>query len=534
MDEDKTFKSRNMLVLIFEIFLIIVAIGGLTFATSKLITSSSTIVTFGKYQVNYLGDTSLTYDNIEPINDSLININTSENVIRLEFSLKGTSESGDENLIYDIMLNEIDIDCSLLNEYTKWNLYKNNELIYTGNFSPKFDKNILTDNYHITEIQQDLPKETEGYDNYVLIIWISESCSDLTTCNIIDQSQITNSKISMNVFIALSGGEKVSYNRIGTDTQTCINKPELTENMIPVYYEDGNWKIADKTNNDENKLWYNYEKSIWANAVIVNTDKYNNGTPGNIVNQEDIYGYFVWIPRFKYKLWNAKEEITDTYNAYEKGIDIVFESGTHSTGLAICNETRCDNNNKYLTHPAFNQDLRGFWISKYEINEENNFVPNSTSLKNKTIEQYQSIINNLSNKYNINNQIDSHMITNLEWGAVVYLSHSKYGLCNEKTCQEIGANKSYISNANNTDTTTRNEYGVYDMSGATPEIVLGTNKIGSATEEIKINFNEIWYQGSYNNSSKEYLVRGGIDKGLFSIDDINSNDISTRAVIYIK
>lgn len=531
MDGDKTFKSRNMLVLMFEIFLIIVAIGGLTFATSKLISGSSTIVTFGKYQVNYLGDTSLSYDNIEPIDDSLININTKENVIRLEFSLKGVEENGDEQLIYDVMLDEIDIDCSLINEYTKWNLYKNNELIYSGNFSPKFDKNILTSNYRLTETQQDLPKYNEESDNYVLIVWISETCDDLTTCTIIDQSQTLNSKINMNVFIAISGGEKVVYQREGSDNEICINKPELSDGMIPVYYKDGEWRIADSTNSNEDKSWYDYNNQKWANAVFVNTDKYDNGTPGNIINQDDILGYYIWIPRFKYKLWNAEEDITDTYDAYNKGIDIVFESGTHTTGNAVCNDTKCDSNNKYLTHPAFDEDLRGFWISKYEINTENKFIPNTTSLINKTYSEYQDIANNLSLTYNLNNSANIHMITNLEWGAVTYLSHSKYGLCKDKICNEIGSNKSYISEANKTDTTTRNVYGVYDMSGATPEYVTGNISIGSATSEVRINTNESWYQSSYNNNYKDYLVRGGIDSNIFSINDIGMYDISTRYVI---
>lgn len=534
MGEDKTFKSRNMLVLIFEIFLIIIAIGGLTLATSKLMSGSSTIVTFGEYQVEYIGDTEIQFEELQPIDDSKINYNTNEDVIRLEFSLKGVSDNKDEQLIYDIMLSDLDIDCSLLNEYTKWNLYKNQELIYSGNFSSQFDKNILTDNYRLTETQQDLPKYQEEYDKYVLIVWISETCDDLTTCHIINQNEIVNSKINMKVFIAISGGEKVIYQRETSDSQICVNKPQLAEEMIPVYYEDGEWKIADKTNDNETKLWYNYQEAKWANAVFVNTDKYENGKPGNIVKQEDILAYYIWIPRFKYKLWNAEEEITDTYDAYNKGIDIIFESGTHNTGNAICNDTKCTSNNNYLTHPAFANNLRGFWISKYEINEDNKFIPNTNSLKNKTLEEYQDIIQNLSNTYNTNNSIDSHIITNLEWGAVAYLSHSKYGLCLNSICKEIGTNQTTISEANKTDTTTRNVYGVYDMSGATPEYTIGNSTIGSATIEVRIDPDEIWYQKGYISNYKDYSVRGGTDRGIFSSNDIGMYDISTRAVLNIK
>ena len=57
--EDSSFKNRNMLVLVFEVFLIVVAIGGLTFATNRLLNGSSTIIKFGEYNVDYVGETSI-------------------------------------------------------------------------------------------------------------------------------------------------------------------------------------------------------------------------------------------------------------------------------------------------------------------------------------------------------------------------------------------------------------------------------------------------------------------------------------------
>ena len=86
------------------------------------------------------------------------------------------------------------------------------------------------------------------------------------------------------------------------------------------------------------------------------------------------------------------------------------------------------------------------------------------------------------------------MIKNMEWGAVAYLSHSKYGTCSGGTCKEIGINNNsnYITgcgaaagssssttcNAYNTTTgmlasTTGNIYGVYDMSGGSHEYTMG-------------------------------------------------------------
>ena len=87
------------------------------------------------------------------------------------------------------------------------------------------------------------------------------------------------------------------------------------------------------------------------------------------------------------------------------------------------------------------------------------------------------------------------MSKNNEWGAVAYLTQSIYGRCiNSTTCTEIGINNnsSYITgygappgsdyNASNgayntslgkDASTTKNIYGIYDMSGGALEYVMG-------------------------------------------------------------
>ena len=77
------------------------------------------------------------------------------------------------------------------------------------------------------------------------------------------------------------------------------------------------------------------------------------------------------------------------------------------------------------------------------------------------------------------NQIDSHMMKNIEWGAVAYLKQSNYGL--GITDITINNNSSYLTGGGNgtsykTNTgqsTTGNIYGVYDMSGGAHEYVMG-------------------------------------------------------------
>ena len=91
---------------------------------------------------------------------------------------------------------------------------------------------------------------------------------------------------------------------------------------------------------------------------------------------------------------------------------------------------------------------------------------------------------------------DSHMIKNMEWGAVAYLKQSKYGL--GETDIGINNNSSYTTGcgatagSSSSDTcdaynttngmlasTTGNIYGVYDMSGGAYEYVMG-NMVNSS------------------------------------------------------
>jgi len=128
------------------------------------------------------------------------------------------------------------------------------------------------------------------------------------------------------------------------------------------------------------------------------------------------------------------------------------------------------------------------------------------------------------------------MVNNLEWGATLYLSHSKYGVCSGDGCMSIGLNNSYKSGNNKQDTTTRNVYGVYDMSGGSGEYVLGNYKIGSATYEVTLENGAAWYNGHSINSERDYIIRGGLDRGMFYYGDISMSSVenSTRSVLANK
>ena len=222
------------------------------------------------------------------------------------------------------------------------------------------------------------------------------------------------------------------------------NSPELLDNMVPIYYNGENWIVSDGTQ----QSWYNYETKEWANSVVLNTSK----NVGDVVNESDIDLWYVWIPRYKYKLFNANN---GSINPQE--IEIAFESGTETTGIVKCVDTiatsgtssqTCTNatNGNWYTHPAFtfgNQELTGFWVGKFEVSGSTSKItikPNVISLRNQTLSSFFTAIQNINTIYNLNG--DSHMMKNMEWGAVAYLSHSKYGTCDNGICKEISINNS--------------------------------------------------------------------------------------------
>ena len=173
------------------------------------------------------------------------------------------------------------------------------------------------------------------------------------------------------------------------------------------------------------------------------------------VDEADIIGYFVWMPRYAYKL-----------NADKQEADIVFLQGTTDyygeQGYAV---RTIDNDGEYIVHPAFTVDpvnggwskeISGFWTAKFEASHSttttdvlNNtmvtsstpnignkyggngagyvkIIPNVTSWRNMTVSSIAAVCTNMANSHSLTDS-DTHMMKNSEWGAVAYLTASKYG-----------------------------------------------------------------------------------------------------------
>ena len=298
-------------------------------------------------------------------------------------------------------------------------------------------------------------------------------------------------------------GNHIEYTD-GTISNAIVINDVLTEEEIQENYSgEVNYKENDKT------------------LFAYDLQGYEGREVGSAVPMEDILTMQVWIPRYKYKIWNYNLDGTKT--SEEREIEIKFEKGTNTTGEIKCtdniqgedgdgtsevcrinNEECSDNlcNNKYYTHSAFtfgSEELTGFWVGKFEITgdiENITTKPNISSLRNEKVSDFETNImkmNDSGNKYGISSSTDTHMIKNSEWGAVAYLSHSKYGTCTNGICKEIGMNNnsnyitgcgaisgssesttcnSYETELGESASTTGNIYGVYDMSGGAHDAVM--------------------------------------------------------------
>ena len=257
----------------------------------------------------------------------------------------------------------------------------------------------------------------------------------------------TNTEYTIWIWLdsSMNPGEELSGETIDASVWTQINQkasssgepnaPVLDDGLVPIVFDTSNG-TAIKTVSSMDSSWYNYNNKEWANAVLVKesgtkTRAYYKANPGVAIDESDILAYYVWIPRYKYKIWKTGFSA----NGKEQTIDIQFESAdTISTGTTV---------GSYITHPAFwwdndsdgtrdsGEELAGIWVGKFETTgtaDSPTILPNVTSLRNQKVSiQFATAQKLGGTTYGVSSNVDSHMMKNSEWGAVAYLSHSKYG-----------------------------------------------------------------------------------------------------------
>ncbi len=366
----------------------------------------------------------------------------------------------------------------------------------------------------------------------------------------------------------LVDGEKVLYTEIelnGTD-------PVLKAPMIPVMLSNTGVVTYADVYKDE---WYKYTEKKWANAVIL-VDKPSNPNykEGDTIAESDIRAYFVWIPKYSYRIFNlGNYEGLESSKPESQIKEIEIEFGTRTTvndeikkecaSPMISGETGDCDIGDLMTHPAFlSIPSNGFWVGKFETGYNQNLditapitdanISTWTTANAQVTEGYKSSLENkiiikpnvyswrnqsvstfFQSTFNFNRNLDSHMMKNTEWGAVAYLSHSKYGIndevrinnnsnsltgyaANSKDASEGKTNNSkWNTETGYTASTTGNITGIYDMSGVTSEYMasyIDENPKDSGMDDIITN--EIYnkyldkYSKSSNETSYKYRILG--------------------------
>ena len=356
-----------------------------------------------------------------------------------------------------------------------------------------------------TIYEGEVSANTSSYEkNFRLRMWLDNDTD-------FSDGSMNNKTFTVTVNVYANGKvleqDKTAYKEAilnGTD-------PVISNNLIPVVISD----TGVVTKADTTIAWYSYANKKWANSIILKDESisYQNG---EIIPEDNIESYFVWIPRYRYKIFNEGTYTGSTsIGNSTQIIDIIFENKetTPSTGSTV---------GTYLTHPAFIAfDTNGLWVGKFETGYDGatstaasqvNNVDTSKIIIKPNVYSWRNITvgNMFKNSYDYQRNLDSHMMKNTEWGAVAYLQHSAYG---SKSSVRINNNSSYITgysatieptlgynggtsingnrvestnigvdgtytvnylNNNSTvSSTTGNYSGIYDMSGGAWEYVMG-------------------------------------------------------------
>ena len=248
---------------------------------------------------------------------------------------------------------------------------------------------------------------------------------------------------------------------------------DIDPNMIPVKYTGSTTRaewtsLSSPEDAAHQGNWYNYNNKQWANAVTVkDPSKYKNQT--KVVDQSDILGFWVYIPRYAYEV--MRRDGTDKPVPAQNFLISFEKTSTPKRVPATCPEQGKDyredcglnrdyrkgqpsNQGTWATHPAFTfgkKELNGIWFAKFETTgtgDKPTVLPNESNVSSfyGTIDgalgDLYSIAKTLgvSDPQNVGGEsvvspqnshhlakLSSHMVNNNDWGAATYLSASKYG-----------------------------------------------------------------------------------------------------------
>lgn len=354
------------------------------------------------------------------------------------------------------------------------------------------------------------------YDEKHPVYVRKEIVSDLEKIESIYTLEMHKDETSSEVYVAESFSivkplEKGIYNA-SFDEVKMVNRPILYDGMLPLTADEKS--IVEDVYVDN---WYNYNSSSPTFAKM-RLDSNNNG----VLDDTDDKTVYVWIPRFAYTI----QSYYDGYDNPEQSFPLVPNVALQITFLR--EGTRNMPNKEvipsgYMVHPAFTHiinseekfELPGFWVA---VNSSESKGSISTAISNSA-----SVVNSISSS--LKNLMSSHLMTNSECSAVLYLLFST----NNLDVIDLFEADEYVAGGYKSATGIKDlEY--VDLYEADASSFTGIkNKRGDGM--VETNWGRL--EAVYPTSSKPYIVRR-LTSGVFDFISVASGSYNYRAVIVPK
>ena len=360
-----------------------------------------------------------------------------------------------------------------------------------------------------------------------------------------------------------------------------VNKPELMTGMSAIKFTDptdsAEGTTVDTTSNDTE--WYNYENKKWANAktedgsmwVWIPRYAYRIHKENGVETQKFDIVFLVGLTDTYYdengKLQTAQRQTSEDQT-------IVTNGDTYTVHPAFTNESSIN-----YANGGWDAELAGIWVAKFEAgyasgnnsatvkassvnySQDTAYVPavetgtttttatarnwldgeygsTTTAIKYPTFQgltysmnyinhndayRISKVLTESGNIYGLNSSsTDSHLMKNSEWGAVSYLSQSKYGLDGTN----IVINSVYLNN------TTKSVYAVTGCASSTADASAVSTTIGALNNRTQSGV-YVWTQKNGTAASSTgtiygiYDMAGGISERTSSLINNKNDNLKT-------
>ena len=338
-----------------------------------------------------------------------------------------------------------------------------------------------------------------------------------------------------------------------------VNKPELMTGMSAIKFTDptdsAEGTTVDTTSNDTE--WYNYENKKWANAktedgsmwVWIPRYAYRIHKENGVETQKFDIVFLVGLTDNYYdengKLQTAQRQTSENQT-------IVTNGDAYTVHPAFTNESSIN-----YANGGWDKELAGIWVAKFEAgyasgnnsatvkassvnySQDTAYVPavetgtttktatarnwldgeygsTTTAIKYPTFQgltysmnyinhndayRISKVLTESGNIYGLNSSsTDSHLMKNSEWGAVSYLSQSKYGLDGTN----IVINSVYLNN------TTKSVYAVTGCASSTADASAVSTTIGALNNRTQSGV-YVWTQKNGTAASSTGTIYGIYD-----------------------